>query len=301
MNVSRNAGLEPRSECSDSEILPRTTASSRFLVAVCCMVACLLPGVARSQGSESVTLEQLSNGQARFVDLGHSLNAQNAYWPGDDYVPFQLKTIATIEKDGVLSKLMTLPEHLGTHLDAPNHFVEGQPSVDRLTPEQLNGPGVVIDVEPAVEADPDFLLSAEYIRTWESEHGAIPDGAIVFLHTGWGKYWSNYTRYKNADVRGKLHFPGFSKEAAEYLVEKRKVRGIGIDTLSIDRGISTEFEVHKVVNGAGRYGLENVAELDRLPARGFHVIVAPMKIENGSGGPARITAILPAASKSIEP
>ena len=91
---------------------------------------------------------------------------------------------------------------------------------------------------------------------------------------------------------GRLHFPGFSKAAAKMLIDERKVRGLGIDTLSMDYGLSRDFAVHHVVNGAGRYGLENVANLDRLPPRGFHVIIAPLKIETGSGGPTRVLAVL---------
>jgi kynurenine formamidase len=116
---------------------------------------------------------------------------------------------------------------------------------------------------------------------------------VVFLFTGWSRFWTNYTRYKNQDPMGRLHFPGYSEAAAKLLVRDRKVRGLGIDTLSIDRGLSRDFAAHHVVNGAGRYALENVANLDRLPPQGFHVVVAPLKIETGSGGPARILAILP--------
>ncbi len=124
------------------------------------------------------------------------------------------------------------------------------------------------------------------MRAWEGKHGRVPEGAVVLLYTGWSRFWTNYARYKNQDPMGKLHFPGYSEAAAKVLVGERKARGLGIDTLSIDPGLSRDFAVHHVVNGAGRYGLENVANLDRLPPRGFHVIVAPLKIETGSGGPA---------------
>ena len=239
-----------------------------------------------------VSLADVAAGRAKIVDLTWALNEKNAYWPGGNYKPFELKTIATLEKDGVLSKAFSMPEHLGTHIDAPNHFEKNQPDVASIRPEDLIGPGVVIDIESQVEQDPDTTLSMQTLKEWESEHGRIPDGAIVLLKTGWGRFWNNYSRYKNQDVTGRLHFPGYSKEAAQFLVEKRKARGLGIDTLSIDPGISKDFAVHHVVNGASRYGLENVASLERLPPRGFHVIVAPLKIDHGSGGPARILAIL---------
>lgn len=243
--------------------------------------------------AQAVSFDDVAAGRAEIVDLTWPLNNKNGYWPGDGYKPFELKTIATLEKDGVLSKAFSMPEHLGTHIDAPNHFEPDQPSVAELDPKLLIGPGVVIDIAPKAEVDADTMLSAKDIAAWEKEHGAIPQGAIVMLSTGWGRHWKSYVRYKNQDATGGLHFPGFSGEAAKWLVEKRRVRGIGIDTLSIDRGQSKKFEVHHIINGAGRYGLENVACLEKLPARGFHVIVAPIRIEEGSGGPARVLAIVP--------
>lgn len=239
------------------------------------------------------TLDDVIDGRARTIDLTHPLNPENAFWPGENYKPFELKTIATIEKDGVLSKAICLPEHLGTHLDAPNHFEKNQPSVEKLTATQLFGPGVVIDIAPQAEQNADYMLRLDDVKRWEKEHGPIPAGAIVLLHTGWGRFWGNVARFQNRDARGKLHFPSYSAEAARYLIEKRKARGLGIDNLSIDPGISKDFPVHHIVNKAGRFGLENVAHLDQLPPRGFSLIVAPMKIEGGTGGPTRIWAILP--------
>jgi kynurenine formamidase len=236
-------------------------------------------------------LDDLVSGRLSIVDLTWALDDKNPYWPAENYEPFRLKTIATIEKNGVLSKAFYTPEHLGTHLDAPNHFEKNQPSVDEIKPGDLFAPGVVIDVSAQSEVDADYRLAVSDLAAWEQENGRIPDGAAVFLHTGWGRHWTNYPRYKNQDATGKMHFPGYSEEAARWLVTERKVRGIGIDTLSIDYGLSKDFIVHHVVNGAGRHGLENVAHLDQLPPRGFFVFIAPIKIRTGSGGPARILAV----------
>lgn len=248
---------------------------------------------ATATATESPTLAQLCAGELRILDLTYTLNDKTVSWPGENYQPFQLKTIATLDKDGVLSKAFCMPEHLGTHLDAPNHFEKGQPAVDRIPPGELFAAGVMLDLSPAGEADPDYLLSVADILEWERTHGRIPDSAVVFLNTGWGRHWDNAARYKNQDMMGRMHFPGYSKAAAEFLVKDRKARGVGIDTLSIDRGMSRDFPVHHVVNQATRYGLENVARLDQLPPRGFYVVVAPIKIETGTGGPTRIFAILP--------
>lgn len=240
-----------------------------------------------------LTLDDVIAGDVCFVDLTHALNEENPYWPGEQYQPFELKTIATLEEDGVLSKALSFPEHLGTHIDAPNHFEPNQPSVDQIPAERLFAPGAVIDVAPLAEQDADFQLRVQDVERWEREHGRIPQGAVVLISTGWARFWNNYDRYKNQDVRGRMHFPGFSAESARFLVEQRDVRGIGVDTLSIDRGLSEDFPVHHIVNGAGRYGLENVANLDKLPSRGFYIVVAPIKVETGTGGPARIFALLP--------
>lgn len=240
----------------------------------------------------SISLADLATGRAKIIDLAHPLNKQTPYWPGENYHPFELKTIATIERDGVLSKEFSMPEHLGTHLDAPNHFAKNQISVAEIKPEDLFAPGVMIDVSGPVAEDADFELTPAHIKEWEATHGKIPDGAIVLLNTGWSRHYANPQRYQNKDPRERMHFPGFGGEAATFLVKERNIRGLGLDTMSIDRGLSRDFAVHKVVNGAGRYGLENVANLGKLPTRDFFLIVAPIKTDAGTGGPTRIFAIL---------
>lgn len=251
------------------------------------------PESAPKNPADAITLEDIVSGQARMIDLTYPLNPRNAFWPGENYRPFELKTIATLEKDGVLSKSICLPEHLGTHLDAPNHFEKNQPSVEKLTADELFGPGVVIDIETQAEQNADYTLSRADLDRWEKQHGQIPRGAIVLLRTGWGRFWNNTARFQNRDARGQLHFPSYSAEAARFLIEVRKARGLGIDNLSIDPGHSKDFAVHHIVNGAGKFGLENVANLDQLPPRGFYLLVAPIKIETGTGGPTRIWAVLP--------
>jgi kynurenine formamidase len=133
----------------------------------------------------------------------------------------------------------------------------------------------------------------EDISHWEEAHGRIQDRSIILLNTGWWRRWNDFDKYNNADDANKLHFPGYSAEAAGFLVENRNIQGIGIDTLSADYRISTDFAVHHIINGAGKYILENVANLDRLPPIRATLIVAPIKIEGGSGSQTRIWAILP--------
>jgi kynurenine formamidase len=203
-----------------------------------------------------------------------------------------LEFFATIEKDHVLSGKMSFDEHTGTHLDAPNHFVAGQVSVDKIPLKQLFGPAVVLDVRQKAASNADYQLSPSDIADFERAHGRIPDHAIVFMYSGWDERWNDYEKYKNADAKKVMHFPGFSGEAVKLLVEERNISGIGIDTLSVDYGMSTDFMVHHIAHGKGKFHLENVANLGSIPAVGAFVIVAPIKVEHGTGGPARIFALV---------
>jgi kynurenine formamidase len=261
------------------------------IIAVCTAGGLLTAG--ESGQIAAPTLDDLVSGKLKIVDLTYALNEKSIYWPGENYEPFRLKTIATLENDGVLSKAFCMPEHLGTHIDAPNHFERNQPSVERIPPDQLLAKGVVIDISSAAMADPDYRLSVADVTRWEAEQGPIEAQSVVIARTGWGRFWNQPARYKNQDVRGQMHFPGFSAEAARFLLDQRDIRGIGIDTMSIDHGLSKDFAVHHAINRRGRYGLENLAQLECLPARGFYLIIAPIKIETGTGGPTRVFAILP--------
>jgi kynurenine formamidase len=237
-------------------------------------------------------LEGLATGATRIVDLTHALNPQNPHWPGPGYEPFQFEIFATLEKDKVLSGRFTMAEHTGTHLDAPNHFSAGQISVDKIPAGQLFAPAVVLDVKEKAAENPDYMLMVEDISAWEQMHGQVPANSVVFMYTGWDERWTNFDRYKNAAPDGSLHFPGFSSESAALLINERNVAGLGIDTLSVDYGLSKDFSVHHISHGKGKYNLENVANLGTLPPAGAFLIVAPIKIENGTGGPARIFALV---------
>jgi kynurenine formamidase len=151
---------------------------------------------------------------------------------------------------------------------------------------------VLLDIEAEAAADADYLLPATQIDQWEKRHGQIPEGAIVLLRTGWASRWPDAQSYRNQDASGSMHFPGFSAEAVERLIE-RKINGIGCDTMSVDCGASRDFAVHHLALGAGLYHLENLADLSELPEKGAFLIVAPIKLEGGSGGPVRVFALLP--------
>jgi len=186
-------------------------------------------------------------------------------------------------------------EHGGTHFDSPIHFSEGKQTIDQIPASKLVGKALVVDVRPKVGGHPDSLITAQDLLAWEKVHGKIQEGSIVIALTGWGQYWPDKKKYIGTDKPGdvaNLHFPGYAKDGAE-LLASRKVAGVGIDTASLDYGQSQDFISHQVLNGANIYGLENVANLEKLPATGATVIALPMKIGGGSGAPLRAIAILP--------
>lgn len=155
---------------------------------------------------------------------------------------------------------------------------------------------MVIDVTNEAATDPDYRLTPDVVLGWEALHGKVPAGAIVLLRTGWGERWPDRLAYLGDDTPGdasNLHFPAFGGDAARLLVEERGVGVLGVHTASIDHGPSTDFLVHQIASGTNVPGLENVANLDRLPETGAWVIALPIKIAGGSGGPVRIVGLIP--------
>ncbi len=233
-------------------------------------------------------------GQLQVVDLTHPLDDRSPYWPeGVSESPFHATVVATIDLQGRFARSLTLPEHFGTHLDAPAHFDAKGLTVDRIPPSRLLSEVIVVDVSRAVQSDPDYRVTVADLESWEKAHGAAPRGAIVFFRTGWGARWPSQKDYMNQDAQGVLHFPGLSLEAARYLLEHAHPVAIGIDTASIDYGPSKSFEAHHVTMSAGLYHLENVANLDQLPPRGAYVIALPLMLRDGSGSPTRVVALVP--------
>ena len=236
-------------------------------------------------------LEGIASGKTRVLDLSYAINDKLVPWPGDEKF-FEAKVNATVEKNGYFTRSFWMLEHYGTHLDAPAHFPPGKTTVDQIPAKQLFGPAVVVDVRAESEQNADYQLGAARIEDWEKRHARIPEGAIVLLRTGWASRWPDVKKYRNQDALGQMHFPGFSPDAAKVLIE-RKVSGLGCDTLSIDYGASSDFAVHHLALGAGLYHLENLSDLSELPETGAFLIVAPIKLESGSGGPVRVFALLP--------
>jgi kynurenine formamidase len=234
--------------------------------------------------------------ESKVVDLTYAFNSSTVYWPTAQ--SFDLTRAAhglNAAGEWYASNDFCASEHGGTHIDAPVHFAKGGQTTAQIELSRLIGPARVIDIRERCSEDPDYLLTPADIRAHEELHGAIEPGTIVLVHTGWGQFYPDAMKYLGSDVRGvaeDLHFPAIGKEAARYLVEK-EVDLVGLDTASLDHGPSKHFRAHRVFAEANIPGLENVANLDQLPPKGATVIALPMKIEDGTGGPCRIVAILP--------
>ena len=229
----------------------------------------------------------------KIIDLTHSLNDSSPFWPNEENKnPFTYSPIFAHPSGATALGSFSTVEHYGTHLDAPIHFKDSLASVDKILPEDLFAPLAVLDVSLKCSEDSDYRLTVEDIVDWEENNGRLPNGAVVLMYTGWSKKWNDHQAYRNQDNQNRMHFPGFSVEANQFLVNERNIKGIGIDNLSIDYSLSNSFEAHGVTNGAGKYHLENVANLHLLPEKGAYLIAAPIKIEGGSGGQVRIFAIL---------
>jgi kynurenine formamidase len=180
----------------------------------------------------------------------------------------------------------------GTRIEAPAYFAPGLWTIDQIPGGRLIAPLVVLDVRGNAADHSDYQVSVEDIARWELAHNQIPLGSIVIARTGWDSRWDSVKDYRNADARGTMHFPGYSPEAAKFLVAGRNVIGIGIDTLDADYGPSKDFPVRQYTLAHSVYQLENVANLDRAPVDGATVVVAPSMLQNASIGPVRVLALV---------
>lgn len=263
----------------------------RFLT-VCVLVS--MGCVADHSRSDHLAWER-----SRIVDLTHSFGSDTIVWPTEQ----DFKLVVQHAEDTVggyyyASNRVEMPEHGGTHLDAPIHFSKGKQTLDQIPIERLVGGGIRIDVTVQCARDRDHRVATSDFERWEAEHGRIPNHAIILLNTGYARFWPSRKDYLGTEVRGQegvraLHFPGLHPEAATWLVRERQVKAVGIDTASIDYGQSTKFETHVALLSQNVPVFENLADLDNLPDRGFDVIALPMKIAGGTGGPLRIIAVVP--------
>lgn len=223
----------------------------------------------------------------RRQDLTHVFRAG---FPVYAFDPPSRRTLVTVEEDGFYSQEWTFGEHSGTHMDAPGHFISGGRRSPEITTRELFAPIAVLDISAKVSRDPDAVVTVDDIRRFERRYGRIPARAGVFMYSGWETRVNDPAAFKNADANGTYHFPGFGIEATEFLLSKRNISSIGVDTLSLDHGPSTTFDVHLAILGADKYGLENLANLSKIPPLGARAFVGLIPWEEGSGGPCRVIA-----------
>jgi kynurenine formamidase len=260
---------------------------------------CCAPFLAAALVLSSVSASAFDVANYRIVDLGHAFGEETLYWPGRPVPRFELTQLSHGDTPGgyfYAANRFCAPEHGGTHLDAPIHFARDRMTVDKLPLNQLIAPAIRIDVREKTGKDRSYRLQVDDVLDFERRHGRIQPGTIVLLQTGWSRFWPDRKEYFGSespeDASG-LDFPSYGPEAAQLLVEERKVALLGVDTASIDFGHSKDFMVHRVANAANVGGLENLTNLDQLPEAGFTVIALPMNIRGGSGGPVRIIALVP--------
>jgi kynurenine formamidase len=194
--------------------------------------------------------------------------------------------------------VLEVGEHVGTHFDAPIHWITGRDGEDvaSVAPERLVGPAVVIDKSAEAAADPDFLLTADHVRAFTAEHGPLPEGGWLLLRTGWDARAHDQDAYLNVHD-GASHTPGPDAECARWLAQETPIVGIGVETVGTDAGSAGGFDppfpVHSYFLGAGKYGVTQLANLAELPPTGAVVVVAPLKLVGGTGSPARVLALVP--------
>jgi kynurenine formamidase len=256
------------------------------LLAACALIATAKPALS----ADAIDLSKI-------VDLTYTFDSTTIYWPTEKPMVHEREHWGTTPQGYFYaSAKFAAPEHGGTHMDAPIHFNQHGATVDKVWLRECIGPAAVIDFSARAAKDADATLSVDDIQRYEAAHGRIPDGAIVVARSGWGRFWPDKKRYLGTDKPGdvaNLHFPGFSAEAVEFLLKNRNVAAIAIDTPSMDPGNSKDFPVHRTWLGANKPGFENLANADKLPARGATLFCIPMKIGDGTGAPTRIFALLP--------
>lgn len=249
-------------------------------------------------------LDALRTGRVEVVDLTAPLHSGTPVIklppPFANASPFSLTERSRFDERGPAWywNAFESGEHTGTHLDAPIHWVTGRQldDVSQIPPARLVGPAVVIDHSGQAAGDPDHLLRIRDVEAFEAEHGPLPDGGWLLYRTGWDARADDEAAFLNATDTGP-HTPGIDVACARWLADERPILGIGVETVGTDAGAAHSFDppfpCHTFLLGAGKYGLTQLANLDRLPPSGALLIAAPLRIVRGSGSPTRVLALVP--------
>ena len=269
-----------------------------WVSSIACGVAALAVSVAANAADKAAPgslSDALSIIQShRFVDLTHAFAPGIPHWKG---APNEtVKTLYTVDKDGFRINEYCHIGQWGTHVDPPAHFHTGLHTVDQIEPKDMLMPLVVIDVHAKAAKNPDYVLSLDDIHAWEQRHGQIPRGAFVAMRTDWSKRWPDGAKLANKDAAGVYHYPGWSMPVLKLLYEERGITASGHETTDTDPGIATtkdDYSLESYILGTNHYQIELLANLDQVPESGALVWVTFPKVENGSGFPARVVAVVP--------
>ena len=253
------------------------------------LMGTLAGGAAAVAAPTNARARQMPVIASRVVDLTHTLTPDFPTFGGGKH--FDMETTGTLEEHGYNVMTWSINEHTGTHIDAPFHFANNGATVDQIPVDQLVAPLVVIDIRERAEANADALLTPDDIKAWIKANGPIPPGACVAMNSGWDRHAAG-AKYRNADAKGVLHFPGFHGESAKMLLEDADIAGVASDTLSIDSGQSRDFAVHVALLPAGKWGLESVANLSSVGAKGATLVAGVPKVAGATGAPTRVMALM---------
>jgi kynurenine formamidase len=238
-------------------------------------------------------------GEGRWVDLTHDFSDETISHPrGQPFV--HTPSVVGMTPGGFYMATYNYSgsEHVGTHLDAPVHFHEGGKSIEQLSLQRFMGDVVVIDVRNQVAADKEYLVTVDDVLQWEATHGKIPDDSIVLFNMGLARAWPDKIKYTGTDKRGnegvaELKNPAIHKDTALFLSTQRRIKLVGLDTTSFDNARQSDRRSHRIFFEHDIPGIENVANIDALPATGAFMIALPMKIKDGSAAPVRVIAFVP--------
>lgn len=254
-------------------------------------------------GAVASLLTALAAREVEVIDLTTPLSAQTPSLvlpePFANLDDFSLQQVSAYDEPGPFWKHQNIHtgEHIGTHLDAPVHWITGRDGKDvsQIEPGRLTGRAVVLDFVADVAADPDFLVDVAHLESWQAEHGAFEAGDWLLFRTGWDARGHDKAAFLNTDDTGS-HTPGFTAECARWLAERTEISGVGVETVGIDAGRGAEldppFPMHNFLLGADKYGITSLRNLDRLPTRGALLVVAPLPIVGGTGSPSRVFALI---------
>ncbi|MGP3708276.1 cyclase family protein [Gordonia paraffinivorans] len=248
-------------------------------------------------------LAGIADGSLEVIDLTTPLSAETPALrlpaPFANLIDFSLEEVSAYNEPGPFWRHNNIHtgEHIGTHLDAPIHWISGRDGddVSQIPVERLVGKAAVLDLTAKVADNPDYLLTVADVEEWESEHGELGAGTWLLLRTGWESRGGSEAEFLNADETGS-HTPGVSVECAEWLATKRDITGLGVETVGVDAGLAGGFDpafpVHYFFLGNDKYGLTSLKNLGRLPATGAAIVVSPLPIVGGTGSPSRVLAVV---------